>query len=167
MKEDDVNRLIRELARIRREATEDEKRKIVERLATAEFAGRYARVDPELRGENYLGRLAGDREDSLFAHLLRRVRKDRQWAEGTTEAQYVADLRAAARHPDARIFLYERRGGVFAAILAPNTVPAERRGALGRPFVFVAYSADWGKITTGYQTAGRSNLSIGEALWLK
>lgn len=162
-----MNRLIKELVRTRREATEDEIRKIVKRLATAEFASREVGVDEELCGQTYLGRASADREDSLFVHLLRRVRKERQWAEGTTKEQYLADLRTATRHPDARVLVYERRGGTFAAILAPNTIPAQRRGELGRPFVFVAYSTDWGKITTGYQTAGRSNLSIGEPLWLR
>jgi hypothetical protein len=91
---------------------------------------------------------------------------DDQWAFGTTAAEYLADLWQAARSPDARIVLYQRRGGCLAAIIAQNRIPAERRGADALPWLLVVFSADRGTIITGYQTSSDMLSNIPEdGLW--
>ena len=129
-----ADRLIRELIHTRREATPEEVERIVERMATVPFDKEDRRTPGKARSRGtYLGRRIGERTDSLFAHLLRRVFEDEQWKEGTTERQYLGDLRGAIRHPRAGVLLYERQGGPIAAVLAPNVVPEGRLGSLEEP----------------------------------
>ncbi len=162
-----VDRLIRELIGTGRQATAGEVERIVEHLATAPFDGRVVSVPCRYRGLTYQGRTLTDRERSLFLHLVQRVVEDEQWADGTTEGRYLADLWDAVREPTARLLLYRRRGGPVAAVLAPDTVPPPRRGLEAQPLVYVVYSADRGRIISGYQASEVETISIpGDALWL-
>jgi hypothetical protein len=83
-------------------ATPDDVAAIVERIATAPFSRRLLRVPARDRGLTY-GDITLERlTDSLDYHLVKRVRDEFQWAEGTSAATYLADLRTAARRPGAR-----------------------------------------------------------------
>jgi hypothetical protein len=165
-----ADRLIRELVSTGRRATGDEIAQIVEQMAAAPFHRAVLLVARHLRGLAFQGRAIGDREDALTCHLIKRVVTDRQWAEDTSTADYLADLRRAVRAPAARLALYSRRGGHIAVTLAPtaDAVPDARRAASSLPEILVVYSADRGMIVTGYQVSSLSQTGIpAEARWLK
>lgn len=85
----------------------------------------------------------GRQSDSLAYHLVKRVRGENQWVDGTTTDDYLHDVQAAVRHPEARILVYERSGDFFAATISPTTevVPIEHLGRDWLPNLLVAYSA--------------------------
>jgi hypothetical protein len=148
-----VDRLIRDLIRPGREASAEEVDLIVERIASAPFDSRLVAVSTELRGVTYRGRTLKSRDESLVLHLVRRVLVDAEWAHGTTEQEYEVDLRRAVRDPSGRLVIYARRGGHIAAVFAPNTVPAARRGPAAKPWLFVVFAADRGILLTGHQVS--------------
>ena len=163
-----VDRLIRELVQTGRPATPEEIADILDRMATAPFTSRNVPVPAEYRGLTYLGRTLGTRAPSLFLHLVERVVADEQWTYGTTDREYLADLRSAIREPSARLLVYQRRGDNLAAVLAPNVIPASRRGRQPQPWLYVVYSADYGRITSGYQASSLQTIIIpGDAQWLR
>lgn len=165
-----VDRLIRELIQTGRAATPDEVERIVERMATVPFNPQLVRVARQHRGLTYQGRTLAVRVDSLTYHLLQRVVVESQWGYGTTAQQYVADLRQALGSPQARLVLFERRGGFLAATLTPTTlaVPTIRLGTDPKPHLLVVYSADRGILITGYQFSALEEVSIPqEARWLR
>ena len=158
--------LVREILRTREPGTVEEAGRILKRIAVAPFMGE-VRVPPRHRGLRYGDREVRAREDSLFYHLAKRV-DEGQWAEGTTEEDYLEDLRSAAADPSARLVLYTLRGGNVAAVVADNPVPEERRGPDALDRLFVAYSADRATIITGYQVSGTETLTLSEdPLWLR
>jgi hypothetical protein len=111
--------------------------------------------------------VVGNREDSLFYHLARRV-DEGQWEEGTMEEEYLLDLRSTASDPSARLVLYTLKGGNVAAILSDNVVPQDRRGPDSLDHLFVVYSADRGRIISGYQVSGLEQVNVsGDPLWLR
>lgn len=122
-----TDHLIREVIRTRQPATDEEVERILERISRAPFIGK-VRVPPRHRGLELRGRAVGVREDSLFYHLAKRV-DEGQWEEGTTEEEYLEDLRDAASSPAARLVLYSLRGGNVAAVVSDNRIP---RGDWGR-----------------------------------
>jgi hypothetical protein len=136
--------LIRDMLQSGRAATEEEIDQIIRRMAQAPFP-------------------------TTQEHCIRRTQEG-QWAEATTDAQYVDDLRRAIRDTTARLAVYIRRGGSLAAVLAQTEriVPANRRGHLTESLLFVAYSADRGGIITGYQAGGLGEISLPEDVrWLR
>lgn len=165
-----VDALIREIIHTRRPATDDEIARIIDRMATAPFDRRLVPVPMKRRGVDYRGQTLTAREDSLTYHLVKRVVDERQWADGTTAVEYVADLRRAIRHPSSRLTVYERRGGHIAATLTPThaALPVARRASASLAQLLVAYSADRGIILSGYQVSGLSQTGIPEeSIWLK
>lgn len=164
--EDPTDRLIREILRTRQVASQEEADSILERVAAAPFMGE-VRVPPRHRGLTYGGREVGAWEDSLFYHLAKRV-DEGQWAEGTTEEEYLDDLRSAASDRSSQLALYTLRGGNIAAVVSDNPVPEERRGPDALDHLFVAYSADRATIITGYQVSSIETLNLSEdPLWLR
>ena len=123
MTQEAFRQLIQELIQHGRRATVEEVEHVRRRIASAPFDQRIIMVPARYRGLTYQGRLLGDREDSLFLHLVQRVVGDRQWANDTTEYEYLEDLRTAVQEPSARLLVYQRRGGPVAAALSPNTDP--------------------------------------------
>lgn len=103
-------------------------------------------------------------------HLIKRVVIERQWAEGTEFGEYLGDPRRAIRHPQARLAVYQRRGGILAVTITPTerVVPRERLGPLALPNLLVIFSANRGMIVTGYQYSSIEAIGIPkEAQWLK
>lgn len=161
-----ADHLIREILRTREPATDEEAGRILERLGGAPFMGE-VRVPPRHRGLRHGNRTVRAREDSLFYHLAKRI-DEGQWAEGTTEEEYLEDLRSAARDPSARLVLYTLRGGNIAAVVSDNPSPEGHRGPNALEYLFVAYSADRATIITGYQMSGVEALNLSEdPLWLR
>lgn len=118
------------------------------------FGSRLVRAGRQLAGvRGPSGRLvaADDRLPSVEAHLLKRTVVDRQWPLGTTAAAYVEDLRRAVVHPFARLLTYQYRGEDYGSFLAPNDFTPLAPARLSH--VFVAYSATYGVIWTGYQAS--------------
>jgi hypothetical protein len=148
----DIDALIVELIESGQRATDAELSQIVAHVARAPFASRLVR--PPRWWRETLARLGitmPARVPASEAHLLKRVYYDRQWPVGTTTAQFVADLRLAIQHPDARVWTYEYFGEPCIGLLAPSHI----RGTPGaKPYIFVAYSARYGTLTTGYQASG-------------
>ena len=87
----------------------------------------------------------------FFVHLVRRVLVQRQWADGTTEAMYLSDLRAAAEHPDAQVRVGIAGGLPTVQIVAPNHVPATRLGPRATPWIIVVYAPNRGRLISGHQ----------------
>lgn len=142
-----VDRLIRELIRTGRPATPEEVERIIERMATVPFNPRQRRVRGEERGASYQGYTLGAREEALRYHLIKRIVIEKQWAEGTTEEQYLTDLRRAVSSSAARLVVFERRGGFL---------------------MLVIYAADRGIIVSGYQFSSLETVRIPEeARWLR
>ncbi len=163
---DPADYLIREILRTREPATGEEAGRILQRIAGAPFMGE-VRVPPRHRSLRYGDREVRVKEDSLFYHLAKRV-DEGQWAEGTTDDEYLEDLRSAAQDPSARLVLYTLRGGNVAAVVSDNPVPEGRRGPDALDYLFVAYSADRATIITGYQVSGVETLTLSEdPLWLR
>jgi hypothetical protein len=168
MSDHPVDRLIRQVVARRRTASAAEVAAIVERLATADFNRNLVKVPTAMRGLNYLGKELGERADALIYHLTKRVVEEKQWADGTTIADYLRDLREAVHDSQARLIVYTSRGEVFAAVLAPNRIPPERLGLNPEKFVWVVHSAVRGTLATGYQVGGPETVRLGkDALWLK
>jgi hypothetical protein len=162
--------LIRRLIQTGGVAAPAEIEQIVERMATAPFDRREIPIPMRLRGFTYQGESLGARHDSFGYHLVKRVVDERQWAHGTTAADYLADLRRGVRNRRARLAVYERRGGFMAAALAATSaaVPSARRGTEALPSLLVVYSTDRGVIISGYQVSSFERTGIpGEALWLR
>ncbi len=125
-------------------------------------------VSAELVGLEFLGERLRAREDSLTAHLAARVLRDKQWREGSTKEDFSSDVRRAALHPDAALAVYETRRTNFAGVVAPNTVPADRRGSDAGDYIVVLYSADRGRIITVYQAKAENSTRIPErARWIR
>lgn len=132
------------------------------------FNERIVAVRLRFRGLTYQEHTLGDRERAVFLHLVQRVVVEEQWADGIGEREYVEDLRTAIMDSAARLCVYERRGGAVAAVFARNWAPMSHRGPDVLPFVFVIYSADRGRIISGYQASDINRLSIGgDVQWLK
>lgn len=148
----DVDTLIIELIASGRQATDDELSRIVAHVAQAPLASRLIRPPSWLRAElTRLGITMPARMPAGEAHLLKRIHYDQQWPVGTLIDQFVADLRAAIRHPDVRVWTYEYFGEPCVGLLAPSHI----RDAPGaQPYIFVVYSARYGTLSTGYQTSG-------------
>jgi len=138
-------------------------------MATAPFDPRIRAVPIDERGTTYAGMTLGAREASLKYHVVKRVAIEGQWANGTTAADYVADLQAAVRHPSSRLGVYARRGGEVAVAVTDSNdaIPFTRIGPGALPFLLVVYSTDRDMIVTGYQFSAYSTISLPpEVLWL-
>ncbi len=148
----DIDTLIVELIESGRQATDDELSRIVAHMAQAPLASRLIRPPGWLREElARLGITMPARVPAGEAHLLKRIYYDRQWLVSTTIDQFVADLRLAIRHRDARVWTYEYFGEPCVGLLALSHI----RGTPGaKPYIFVVYSARYRTLTTGYQASG-------------
>jgi hypothetical protein len=165
-----VDRLIRELVDTGRAATDKEVMQIIDRMASMPFASHEVRIDVDERGTSYQGLVLGTRADSFTYHLIKRVAIERQWAEGTTAADYLEDLRRATRDTEAQLAVYSRRGGVVAAIVVPTAriLPPERCGDRPEHSIVVIYSTDRGRIISGYRYSTLAVTGIPqEARWLR
>lgn len=164
-----VDRLIREIIATRRTVLADEIDRIVDRIATAPFDPEPAApVRMKHRGLTYQGHTLGARASALSYHLFKRVVDEDQWAFGTTSAEYLADLRETARMPNARVVVYERRGGGMAVVLGPNHLAPHKLGPAALPWIVVVFSADRGTMISGYQASSVAEVNIPEdGLWLK
>jgi hypothetical protein len=132
-----------------RQVTAAERTSIVRHIASAEFNRDGVTTEEQIRGLTYLGRTVEPWADSLFVHLVRRVLVQRQWADGTTEAMYLADLREAVLHTAADVRLGLASALPTVQITAPLTVPEERRGPRAQPWIVVIYAPNRDRLVSG------------------
>ena len=159
LRQHQVDRLIREIIATRRPVQADEIDQIVDWIATAPFdPGPAAPVRMKRRGMTYQGHTLGARASALTYHLVKRVVDEGQWAFGTTSAEYLADLREAARIQDGWLVLYRRRGGDMAVVLSQNRIAPNRLGPAALPWIVVVFSADRGTIISGYQVSSETQV---------
>ena len=150
-----MDSLIRNVVRQRRRLTPSELTQVQQHVATRPFNPRMVPAGLNLAGfQDSTGRtIAGDsRLLSLEQHWLQHVVFEQQWGVGVSQDDYLNDLHQAAAHSTARVFTYSYRGESYAAFLAPDDFT--RQGVISCPQLFVAYSATWGVIRTGYKTRG-------------
>lgn len=164
--------LIRQLIQTRRVPTSAEITQILSHVATAVFGSRPVNVPRRDRGLSYQGITLGAQASPLEYHLVKRVAapNEQQWAIGTTAAEYLDDLRRATQAPSVRLALYVRDRQHIAAIIAltEDVVPLVRRGTNWHPNLLVVYSADRGRIVTGYQFSRIEALDIpGDVQWFE
>jgi len=151
-----VDALIVDLVESDRQATEDEVAQIVAHVSAAPFASRMIRSPRWFRNElARRGIVIPARISAAKFHLFRRVHLDEQWPPGTTLEDYVQDLRQAILHPQVQIWTYRYYGTPAVGFLAPSHIPDT---SASTPFIFVAYSPQYGTIITGYQTGGPQNI---------
>ncbi|MEM7537399.1 MAG: hypothetical protein AAF639_34835 [Chloroflexota bacterium] len=148
-----IPELIHDLVQNNRVATDTEIKQLTDYVGRAPFSSRPLKMNRWLRTElsNRGVPVSSAKRPSVEIHLLKRIYLDEQWSSATTSTQFISDLHTAITHTDCRIWTYELFGEVFAGFIAPShihNVPKPEK------FVFVAYSADYDKIKTGYQTSG-------------
>ena len=151
-----VDRLIREATLFPRHLSEIEIGRIREHVARQPIDSRVAYVKQEIR------RLPGEWKGQTISriralplveiHVIERVMIDLQWPEGTSNEKYTLDLQDAVRRAEG-IYTYGFRGQAYVGFLATTTV----RALGAEPLTWVAYSASFGVIRTGYQVK-----SVGE-----
>jgi hypothetical protein len=147
-----VNTLILSLVTSQRKTTVTEIDAIIAHVATAPFATYLARVPKDLQlllAEK--GVQVPTKLPSVEWHLLKRIYDDRQWPEGVTIQEYVADLQRAILHPQVGVWTYQYFQRPYASFLAPSHVTD---APLPLPYIFVVYDPYFGTITTGYQASG-------------
>lgn len=147
-----TDQLIRELIATGREPTRAEKRRILDRIAGAMFSRATVTVPGPARRLLAASRPLGSRALSIEYHRAKHT-ADGQWAASTTTHQYLGDLRRAARDHSAEFAVYRSGGRSMAAVRVQTeqAVPPARRGPRILPNLLVLYSADWGRILTGFQ----------------
>jgi hypothetical protein len=147
-----VDVLIRSIARGDIDPYPEAVQQIRERVAEAPFYDTVTKTSSDLVGREYLGRIVQSIDKRLFQHLVKRVLDDEQWRFGTTEDQYAASLCSIALHPSTDLALYVApRGAMVGAFASTEILVRELRGPKTLPLLCVFYSADRGKIITGYQ----------------
>jgi hypothetical protein len=153
--------LIRELIATGQEPTRAEKRRIFDRIAGAPFSLMLIDVPGRHRGFLADGQPIGRIATSLTYHRAKHT-ADGQWKDSTTPHQYVGDLRRGVRARSAELALYIVGGRKMAAVRVPtnDAVPIARRGRRGWPNLLVIYSADFGRILTGFQYVSLDSTQI-------
>lgn len=143
-----VDRMIRNVMNVQRKFTSDELKLIREHIGQADMSSRPVKITHAgvLEAAKELGvqvdnkRIATDQ-----AHWLKHVVVEKEWPVGTSFPDYIRDLRYIASHPNAEISTYMYLKERFISFFAP--LPDEEQA------VFVAYSASYGKIKTGFKTS--------------
>ena len=152
-----LQNLILSLIETGRTAADDELRQIVAHVVQAPFSTRLLTVNRQFRQDlaDSGVQITATQLSSIEIHLLKRIYIEQQWPLATTITQYLADLHQAVQHPGCEIHTYRWRGESFLSFLAPSHVLHVPNP---QPFLFVAYSADYGTIKTGYQVSSFSTL---------
>ncbi|MBI2954237.1 MAG: minor capsid protein [Chloroflexi bacterium] len=159
--QEEPNKLIRSLLNPKRTLTDDEWKSVIEHVKRAPFASREVSVHKDIRGRTFLGRQLRGKEPSVIAHFAKRVLLENQWVDGTSEDQYLADLRSILDDHELSKVVYQGTDEkVYLGFLAPNRLPVERTGMNRRPFIWFIYSADYGTITSGYQVSSIDKITL-------
>lgn len=148
----DSDDLIRDLIKTNRLASETELNQIVQHVSQRPVSTRLIKINRWLRHELAVRgvQISSERLPSIELHLLKRIYFDGQWPSHTTSVQYEADLHRSVLHPSVQVWTYLRLREHCVGFLAPSHIQSAPNP---EPFIFVAYSADFGTIKTGYQAS--------------
>ncbi len=148
-----VDGLIQTLIAKKRYATNEEVQQIIEHIAQRPLATYLIKMTLWLRQALATRGVAvpATKLPSAQIHLLKRIYYDGQWPAGTTISQFETELHRAAHHEAVQLWTYRWVNEHFAGLLAPSHV---RNVPEPEDFIFVAYSADYGTIKTGFQASG-------------
>ena len=161
----DARQIATEIITGARRPTAEDAELLREHLASAPFSKAQVKVPTALRRMNVGGAEIGPKATADVVHLAQRL-KDEQWADGTTQKEYIRDLHQHCADAGSRVVVYDRRGGQIIGILAPTTVPDGRRGLKTLPMMYIVYSVDRAAIISGYQASAIEAISIPEsAIW--
>lgn len=167
-----VDIAIREILRGDRPAADLSASAVADRMASVTFSlSRRGLPRPLLAFMELHGYAIERRPTELTNHWAKHVLGDGQWSVGTDATQYMNDLRAVCHHSVSRLVLRRIASGSRRAIAIANTldiVPSERLGANYGPELVVVYSADTGKILSGYMVQiFAAPASEPETIWLR
>lgn len=158
------------LARARSPVVEDTQA-IITRMASSPFNSRRRDLSkPLVALVQAHGYTLDEQPTELTHHWAKHVLGDGQWTAVTTKDMYVNDLQRAIRHDSSRFFVRQSMSGERIAIAVAQSaeiVPTSRRGRAFGPELLVVYSADIGKIISGYMVASSlENVSRPGTIWL-
>lgn len=147
-----VSDLIRVAGLGLRELSDDELRKIVEKVAKAGFNREHTSlVKPEMAGLVWKGKTleVGERLPADEWHFVKHVLARQEWPEGTSLDEYLESLRAVIRNPESGIMV-SRYQGIYwqIAFIAES---GRWRGVGGSDFILVEYRDGYGFWITGFQ----------------
>lgn len=149
-----VDVAIRDILQAQRPPSVSDAGAVVERMASATFkTGRRRLPQPLLELMSLHGYSTDQRMTELTFHWAKHVLGDGQWSPEIDEVTYLEHLRRVVEYPESRLFLQRRNHRSSAAIAIANTVdivPPELCGSGGGTEIVVVYSADLGKILSGY-----------------
>lgn len=144
-------------------ATPGERSTIVARMSSAPFsserhtAEKWAEIGTNIIGEPHPAGTGPIQPTtvltSLEAHIAKRI-KDDLWAPGTSPADYLSDLHAAAGHAEAHLYVGQNErshpAGATTTRLSARGLPTLRIKAKVSDCVFVVYDAAKSAVVTGY-----------------
>ncbi|MED0680577.1 minor capsid protein [Aneurinibacillus thermoaerophilus] len=142
-----VDQLIMKVINEKRQLTAEEIVLIQSHMKTAKFASRLVRTKPtilKLAAEMNI-QAQGKKLPSDIVHWLKHAVYEQQWPKNTTLDDYLSDLQAASSDQNAHIMTYIYKTEPFIAFLSL----AKEAGLNGEQFIYVVYSAKYGRITTG------------------
>ena len=146
-------------------------------MAAASFADNLLAVDEPLWGGFWQGDVIapGYRLPAVELALLRAIRLDERWPEGTTVPPYLADLRRTILDPQVGIWTLTVAGQPCVVLAAPGEYPKSqikytctataRESGRKRPksITVVWYCASTGRLHAGYRTIA-AELNLGDAV---
>jgi len=161
-----VDQMIRDMIARQYTPTVTDLQRILAHIAQADFYQRSYKIS-KVVGQNYLGRTINAEEQGLFAHLIKRVLIEKQWAWGTTKQDYLDDLHRMVQQEGNQVGIGIQRKENNVIVFGGNGIPMERRGEEALGSMVVVYSADRGKIISGYQISSLRTVRIPEDVqWL-
>jgi hypothetical protein len=169
-----MRNLVSELILQSKKATPKQLAQLIAQASLAPFATDLLEIDEPLWGSFWQGDVIapGYRLPAVELALLRATRLDQAWPEGTTVAEFLADLHAAISDPQAGVWTLMAAGEpcvVFASVRGQGlgvggqtaSVTGRRSSVAGQPSAIshqpsatvVWYCATTGQLHAGYRTA--------------
>lgn len=147
-----VSDLIRVAGLGLRELSDDELRKIVEKVAKAGFNREHTSlVKPEMAGLVWKGKPleVGERLPADEWHFVKHVLARQEWPEGTSLDEYLESLRAVIQSSESGIMISKYQGIYRQIAFVANS--GQWRGVGGSDFILVEYRDGYGFWITGFQ----------------
>jgi SPP1 gp7 family putative phage head morphogenesis protein len=134
------------------ELSDDELRKIVEKVAKAGFNREHTSlVKPEMAGLVWKGKTleVGERLPADEWHFVKHVLARQEWPEGTSLDEYLESLRAVIQSSESGIMISKYQGIYRQIAFVANS--GKWRGVGGSDFILVEYRDGYGFWITGFQ----------------
>jgi hypothetical protein len=137
---------------------------ITNHVAAAPFADDLLAVDEPLWGGFWQGDVIapGYRLPAVELALLRAIRLDERWPEGTTVPHYLADLRRTILDPQVGIWTLTAAGQPCVVFAAPGEYPKSEIDNR-KSIMVVWYCASTGRLHAGYRTTVEE-FNLGDAV---